>query len=292
MAKKDLEKEVEALNLLRTPTPENEAALRKALGHRNNYYVGRAAKIAGESGMRDLVPSLLGACERFYVEEDPQCWAKAAAIRALGELSYDESAPYLRGLSHVQMEPVWGGQKDVAGTLRATCAWALVHCRDLPEAQVFLHLVDRAFDSDKTVRVEVVRAIGRMSGTQAALLLRMRALAGDQETEVFGVCLAELLALEGSPALEFAGRYLMGEDDKAAEAALAIATLRSVDAFAVLKQRWERGVHADFGAVLLHAIALTRCEDAVEYLRGIVRREARGDVAARKALTDAGNRVE
>ena len=35
----------------------------------------------------------------------------------------------MRGLRHIQMEPVWGGQADSAATLRGTCALALIDCQ-------------------------------------------------------------------------------------------------------------------------------------------------------------------
>ena len=48
---------------------------------------------------------------------------------------------------------------DTAGTLRATCALALVQCRRLTNDELLAHLVDLLADKDKTVRAEVARAI-------------------------------------------------------------------------------------------------------------------------------------
>ena len=44
------------------------------------------------------------------VKTDPQCWAKNAIVKALKDLNHDDPAVFLRGIEHVQMEPVWGGR--------------------------------------------------------------------------------------------------------------------------------------------------------------------------------------
>ena len=53
------------------------------------------------------------------------------------------------------MEPVWGGVSDTAGTLRATCALALVQCRSLTDTDLLSRLIELIGDKDKAVRAEV-----------------------------------------------------------------------------------------------------------------------------------------
>src|SRR5262249_33377225 len=114
MARRRVEEEVERLNCLREdgPGPATTAALRKALADRVGLVAAKAAKIAAELRVQELIPDLVSAFERFFekpVERDPQCWGKNAIAKALTELDYRQSAPFLRGARHVQMEPVWGG---------------------------------------------------------------------------------------------------------------------------------------------------------------------------------------
>src|SRR5271165_2102589 len=186
--KRSFEDQVAALDSLRQQPAESRAEpLRKALGAKNNFIAAKAADLVREFALADLIPELLAAFDRFLEnaeKSDPQCWAKNAISRALAALEYQEPEVFLRGMRHIQMEPVWGGRSDTAGTLRATCALALVQCRRLSEPDLLAHLVDLLADKDKAVRIEVVRAIDQVGSPSAALLLRLRAVLGNDEPEV------------------------------------------------------------------------------------------------------------
>src|SRR5206468_5235 len=109
------------------------AAVRKALQDRSNLITAEAAKIAGDRRIHSLIPDLLSAFNRLFddpAKTDPKCWGKTAIAKALTNLDYAESPPFVRGSQHVQMEPVWGGQEDAAAQLRAACVLALVQCVD------------------------------------------------------------------------------------------------------------------------------------------------------------------
>src|ERR1043165_2301602 len=100
-------------------TPATVAALRTALAARVGLVIGKAANVAGELRIRELIPDLLAAFGRLFenpLERDPQCWGKNGIAKALTELDYRESEPFLRGSRHEQLEPVWGGREDTATT--------------------------------------------------------------------------------------------------------------------------------------------------------------------------------
>src|SRR5437763_7824082 len=107
MSKKKFEEQLAALEELRESggAPATVDSLRKALANRNNYVAAKAAKITAELGLKALLPDLLAAFDRFFIDpakSDPQCWAKNAIVQALVSLGHEESAVYIRGLRHIQ----------------------------------------------------------------------------------------------------------------------------------------------------------------------------------------------
>jgi HEAT repeat protein len=294
--KRSFEEQIAALDGLRQQPPEACIdPLRKSLEHRNNFVVAKAADLirefyASESQPSQLTRELLSAFDRFFenpVKTDPQCWAKNAISRALAAFEHQDAAVYLRGMRHIQLEPVWGGTADTAGTLRATCALALVQCRSLTEPELLTHLVDLFSDKDKSVRVEIARAVGQVGSPSATLLLRLRAVLGADEPEVLGACYSGILRIDGPSAIPWISRFLSPADDPAAEAALAIAGTHALEAFSVLRDRFNEASDPWFRSVLLSAIALTRQEAAQEFLLDLVRTESLNAEAAIEALLRA-----
>ena len=286
MSKKAYEAQLAALDRLRDADPAAAVEpLRKALRNPSNYLVAKAATIAGELGLRALIPDVLAALERFFTEDDPQCWAKNALVDAMAGFEHGDSELYLRGLKHVQMEPVWQGSVDTAGPLRARCALALVSCKDLSDHRLLGHLIEVLVDTDKTVRVEAARAIGRVDRPEAALLLRLRALTGDAEPEVIGACFQSLLGIDN--ALGFVSRFLGSGGDIGAEAAIALGLTRRPEAFTILKDQWERQRDPLFGAALLSGIGLTNLPEAIDFLTAVVAADGRGSTDALQAFAGA-----
>jgi len=313
--KRSFEEQLAALDGLRQLSPEAcIEPLRKALAHRNNFVVAKAADLVRQFQLTQLTPELLTAFDRFLlcsdkdnpVKADPQCWAKNAISRTLAAFEHQDAAVFLRGMKHIQLEPVWGGASDSAGTLRATCALALVQCRSLTEADLLAHLVDLLGDKDKAVRVEVIRAIEQVGSPSAALLLRLRAVLGSgpntDEAEVLGACYSGILRIEGTSAISWVSNFLASADDPAAEAALAIAGTHSAQAFTILREevlrdeilrdRSSRESDPWFGSVLLSAIALTRQDEALEFLIDQVRADSPRSEAAIEAILRAAPSAE
>jgi HEAT repeat protein len=286
--KRNFEEQVAALDALRRAPEEGRLKpLRTGLAHRNNFIVAKAADLVREFRMLELLPDLLEAFDRFFdnpVKNDPQCWAKISLSRALAALDYQEPDAYLRGLRHIQMEPVWGGQSDTAGTLRATCALALVPCRSLSETDLLAHLLELFADKDKAVRAEVARAIEQVGSPSASLLLRLRAVLGSDEPEVMGACYSGILRLDGVKAIAWMERFLASADDNAAEAALAVAGTHSAEGFQALRKCFVKADDPWWRSVLLSAIALTRQDEALEFLVDLVRTESLNAVGAIEAI--------
>jgi HEAT repeat protein len=281
--------ELAAIEQLRHLEPQAAVApLRKALSNRSNYIVAKAADLVRELRRPELIPDLLTAFDRFFmdpIKTDPQCWAKNALSHALAAIEFQDAEVFLRGMRHFQLEPIWGGQSDTAATLRGTCALALVACRTLPEAELLNYLLELFADKEKSVRVEAARAVDQVSSRSAALLLRLRAVLGGDEPEVLGACYSGILRIEGTSAIRWIRHFLAGGNDVAAEAAWAIAADRSPAAFAALRERFLQGGHDPwFEGVLLSAIALTRQEPALDFLLGLVKSGSREAEAAVEAI--------
>ena len=265
--------------------------LRKALAHRSNYIVAKAADLVRELGLAQLTPELLANFERFFadpVKTDPQCWAKNSLSRALATFEYQDAIVFLRGMRHTQFEPVWGGRSDTAGMLRGTCALALVQCRRLVEPELLAHLIELFADKDKSVRVEAIRAVEQVGSPSAVLLLRLKAISGAEEPEVLGACYRGILGIEGVTAVPWISRFLPSADDAAAEAALALAGTHSDQAFRALQARFEEESDPWFRSVLLSAIALTRHDAALEFRLALVRAESLQAEMAIEAILRSG----
>jgi len=276
MAHRQIEAEVERLNLLReAPPSEAVPALRKALSDRVNLIVAKAAKIAAEMRLADLLPDLLPAFDRLFekpLERDPQCWGKNALSKALVALDHREAAPFLRGIRHIQMEPVWAGEADTAATLRGTCALALPSCSDITRGETFRHLVDALADAALPVRSDAARAIAQMAGDEAILLLRLKARLGDLEPEIVGQAFDYLFQLEHDRALSFVAQFLQPKlGPVAEEAALALGSCRLSGAVPLLEQSFAHQRDPEFRHVLLRALSATRQLPALDFLLNLVR---------------------
>jgi hypothetical protein len=261
--------------------------IKKMLSNRSNYLVGKAARLAEDNELRELIPELLAAYARFFedaVKSDPQCWAKNALSKTLPKLGCRDKDVYLRGLTFHQWEPVWGGRSDTAGTLRGNCALALVTCEGLITPDLLVLLLDPLTDVDKSVRVEAVRALAAL-GEPAVPVLRLRMLVpGPESEEVQAMCFQALLAIEREDAVSFVARFLEVGDDSAAEAAFALAGTHLPAALEVLVQNQKSVSDPWMMGVLLSAIALTRLPQGMDFLIGLIEQEAREAETAIEAM--------
>jgi HEAT repeat protein len=301
MAHRAFDEQIEALEALsgRPLSSDDVAFIRKSLSNRSNFLVAKAARLAEDNNLAVLIPELIAAFQRFFInaeKSDPQCWAKNAVSRALHKLECRDKCLFLLGLRHHQMEPVWGGRSDTAGTLRANCAHALVACEGIANDDLLLILIDLLADSDKCVRSEAIRAIAQI-GDLAIPILRLRALIPGEDPEVLSACFRAVLELDRAAGIPFVARFLGSADDSAAEAAFALAethTPQALDALLDLHRNPVRAPLADpwFTGVLLNAIALTRLPQAIDYLICLIEREDREAHIAIESLAKLSSNPE
>jgi HEAT repeat protein len=281
-SKEAFDRKIAALEALREdPTsPATLDHLRKALKDRNNFLVAKAATLAGQLGLKPLAPDLAAAFDRFLTDAaktDPKCWAKNAIVKALKDLEYDDPEVFLRGIVHIQMEPVWGGQVDSASTLRGACALALA-ATTLDRVSILTSLVDLLADPEKPARIDAVRAIGQLPGHDAVHLLRLKALAGDLEPEVIGTCFDTLLGIAPGDSVAFVARFLSKDDaDVRAEAAAALGACPEPQAVEVLKRCFADRLDPELRAAILRSLAASRQLPAADFLLSVIE-EARPEL--------------
>ena len=269
MSKGAVEEKVAAIEALRSTPAAAVEPLRKALKDRNNFVCSKAAAAAGDLLLRGLTPDLLAAFERFMkdpAKTDPKCWAKNAIVKALKDLGFDDPAVYLRGIVHVQPEPVWGGSADSATALRGACALALVAC-SLPRDAILLHLADTLADPEMRVRIDAARAIAQLPGQDSILMLRVKAQAGDKEPAVVGQCFLSLMGIDARASIPFVARFLAAKnEDLRFEAAAALGECPDLAAVETLIARWRIERDSEMKRAIVLSLGVSRVPEAKEFL--------------------------
>lgn len=251
-------------------------ALQARLRDASNLVVERAAEVMGASGNEAFIPSLIAAFTHLLRQPataDKLCRAKEAIVAALEQLDNPDPDPYLLGLRHVQMEPVFGGREDTAANLRGHCAIALARMRYREAHFAILPLLT---DPEPQPRRAAVKALVHLGDERSELLLRLKVLTGDPEPGILGNCFSGLLAMEPDRALPFVAGFLHAHDSILIEqAALALGGSHLEAAFPLLRACWEDNSDLSLRRSLLLAISLLRSEDAFDYLLQIMRDEGR-----------------
>lgn len=271
---------------------EGVATLVEVLGSKHSIAIAQAAKLVGQHEIRTLVPQLVNTFDRLMekaVDRDPGCRAKAEIADALYRLEHRDAELFLRGIHHVQREPVWGGQVDTAPKLRGLCALGLVR---LNYPKVMVELADLLADPEPEARIGAARAIAYSENPFGVALLRLRIQVGDTPT-VLGECLSALLQLSLEDGLPLAAEFLQAgrrETDSreaietAEVVALVLGESRSPAALPLLRDWWQHTSHPELRQTGLLAIAMLRRDDALQWLLDLLAegspKEARGALEA------------
>lgn len=257
------------------------------LNSKTNLLAAKAARLAGEWEAAEWAPELVAAFERFLVNPettDKRCEAKIEILKTLCKLEHPSPAIFLRGIRHVQMEASWGKAVDTAAEVRALSAMGLAQTNYPDALEAILPLL---LDQERDARIGAVRAIGASGLPGDTLLLRLKALSGD-EPEVLGECLGALLRAAPDSSVEFVAQFLDRHDEAVAEAAaLALGDSRVEMAFEVLRDAFERTRVRSRRRTLLVAVALLRRERAIDHLLDLVKNgddQTSADAAAALAL--------
>jgi HEAT repeat protein len=273
VAKRDpIEQALEKLSALKSAPAGTDVlnALRGFLGNRSNLVVAKAAKIAGERRLRDLLPDLVTAFHKLMADParlDKRCAAVTEIVTSLYQMD-SEPDVYLTGMRHVQMEGSFGPPIDSAAQLRGLGAQGIVRTR-FPDA--LAEAVTLLVDPEPPARMGAVRALAANGGEAGALALRLKVLTGDSVPDVLAECFSGLLAAPSESSIDFVAGYGDDDDPAVAEAAiLALGASRSAKAIVTLKDKWQRTHRGPLKKVLLLALSTSRSEDALQFLLGLL----------------------
>ncbi len=256
---------------------ERAALLKKALADRYASVVVKAVRRLDEWEVEGLTEQLLSAYQRLTVDgakRDPGCRAKTAILKALRTNDFSSYRFYLEALNYRQPEAVFGGSEDTAAELRGIAAMGLATSGwvDAPE-----HLLPLLVDGEPAARISGVRALAALG---EPLVLRLKALQGDDEPLVTGECLESLLEMEGERVVGFVATFLNRREAELVEmAALALGASRLPSAYAPLRAAWDHQFR--LRETLMVALATLRHPEADAFLKELVATGAPGIEALR-----------
>jgi len=259
-------------------TSEAMLLLRQLLTSKQPVAIAQAAKLIAEAEHYDLIPDLVAAFEWAMTkpsEQDPGCTAKLKLADALYRLNYSNEDLFLRGIRHVQRNPVWGGSDDTAAPLRSVCALGLVRM-NYPD--VMSELADLLADPEPDARIGAARAIAYTGNLSGVPLLRLRIKLGDS-APVLSDCFLALLHLSPTQSsIDLVRSFLAiqpqaerRESTESAEAAaLAFGESRLSEAFEILRTWWHSIDIPELRQTGLIAIALLRNDEAISFLLSLI----------------------
>lgn len=248
-------------------TSEVQAEIKRALKGTSSLLVSRAAEIAGDKELFELIPELAAAFVRMLDSEgsvDKGCRAKTAIVDALNALDYAGDEVFLLGAGYSQMEGSFGPPEDSATAVRSGCAFGLARINHRDAHYV---LADLLVDSAATVRIAAVKGLAYMGTPEAEIMLRLKVLCGDKEIDVTGECFLGLMTIAPGRSLDFVSRYLRVHGAGILESsAIAIGSSHLPEALAVLMDLWDEIPLPSVRRALLLPIALIRSDDAFKFL--------------------------
>ncbi|HXA66677.1 MAG TPA: hypothetical protein VNV82_16060 [Bryobacteraceae bacterium] len=253
------------------------------LRHKSNHVAAAAASTAERLEAVALAQDLAEAFLELMKDpgkRDPGCEALIALAKALIRMGEPAARVYFAGVHHVQMEGSFGPPIDAAAPLRGLCAQGLAR---MGHPDALQECVTLLADREPAARAGAVRAIADAGLSEGVLLLRLKALIPDANEQVTAECFASLLRLAPGLSLEFVADFLRSHSDEIAEAAaFALGESHMQAAFPLLRKAWDEIAQPERKRALLHAIALLRRDEAVEFL--LARLAEDRDAAAGDAL--------
>jgi HEAT repeat protein len=151
------------------------------LTHKSNHVIAAAADTVTRLELGSFCPELVDAFLELMKKPDTRdqgCKALIAIAKALATMDQPAPQVYFAGIRHVQKEGSFGPPVDAAAPLRGLCAQGLVR---MSHPDALLECVTLLADTEIAARAGAVRALGESGQSEGMLLLRLKALLGDDE---------------------------------------------------------------------------------------------------------------
>ncbi len=264
-----IQKRLDDLTLLASspPSPESLVKLRTFLRDRESFLVEKAIRLAEKWAAPELVPDLISTFNRLLTSKDSGAAAKTAIAEILCNwMSPQASALFETATRHIQREPVWGGQVDVAGPLRGWGAFGLAALGHHDQVRLILPLL---IDPQPEPRIYAARALSVGRSPAGEALLRLKVLQGDPEPDVLADILLSLATGWPENSLDF---FLSLVEKNPAPAELlpallaAIAHCKTPRAVATLRDLYHNDLSPTSRRQTLDALALCRRSEAADFL--------------------------
>lgn len=241
------------------------------LGDKSNLIVAEAARLVTDFELAGLESELIQAWTRLIENADPikadkGCTAKAALIKALATLGYDEPELYLTAIAYQQIEPSWPKAEDTAENVRAGAAFALVRSSQMRTVEKLITFVDYLQGSHFD-QINAIRAMSDTGSESAIPLLRMKLLSDEVNSEVAGACMTALLDLAPDKSIPLVARFLKSHrEDILLEAAAALGSCARPTAVKCLIDAWDKTADEELRRSLVLSIGLSRDSTAIDFL--------------------------
>ena len=234
--------------------------------------VERASGLIEELRITGLSTQLAAAFDRMMAGTDGRCAARTAVVKALlgTDAGPEAEATYAAGIRHRQLDgpPLSGRATDTAGPLRGYCGLGLL---DRRHRDALVELTDLLADPEPAARIAAARGLASTGREEAALLLRLRVLAGETSSEVLSECVTGMLRVDAKRALPLAERLLAHEAWDVRDAvAFALGEWRHPSALPLLRRAFEREQEPDVRRSILVGAALVRAQEAVDWLISVI----------------------
>ncbi|QQE13666.1 HEAT repeat domain-containing protein [Planctomycetota bacterium] len=247
----------------------------KFLKHNSSFVVAKTAQLAITKRIQNVGDHLISAYNRFKInpiKRDPGCKAKLAIVQALTEFHAISETIFIHATYCTQMEPVWGGRVDTAGTLRCAGAAGLM---SINYPDVINELARLLCDPERETRAGAAKLIASTGEPTAEPLLRMRILSEESDEEVLPEIFSSIIIISTTTGLEFVSSYLNDQNNpnRANAAALALGQSKNPKAFDYLLTQFERELDHEYRETLLYAMSMLRIDKANNFLADLIRDE-------------------
>ncbi len=280
------------------PEPRRSALLRKGMAHKQGMVVHAAVKVVRRRALTSFVPEFesLFASLLDKPELDRGCTIKMLILETLKEWESIPPSLLRAATRHRQLEPVYGGSVDTAAPMRA---WAVNRLSEAGDPHLLPILCEMLYETpgspkvqdEPSPRIAAARVLGQYRLDSAALLLRAKMLGGDAAREanvaddVIGEVVGALFCTQMSwaePLVDAAIPTL--SEGQLASLAISLGEQRSARAARLLLKHWPTVQFTDAAEPWQLGLALSRQDDAVDFLLEQVRTgskaHARSAVAA------------